>query len=53
MKIQNIGFWCSVIGFLFYLFLAILGIETTGATAVMFFGLGLNLGALAVNNGGN
>lgn len=52
MKIQNIGIICTFLGLLFFIFLKLLNIETTGATAIIFFGLGVNIGSLAINNGG-
>lgn len=52
MKIQRIGFYGTFIGFLFLICLTFLNMETTGAIAIMFFGLGLQTGALAFNNGG-
>lgn len=52
MKIQTIGLYGVILGFLLYIFFVFLNIETTGAVAILFHSLGLQLGALAVNNGG-
>lgn len=52
MKIHLIGLYGTLLGFIFFLFLKLMNNDTTGATAIIFFSLGIQIGSLAKNNGG-